>query len=278
MELRPFGPGRVPVPVIGQGTWMIERDRAAAVRALRRGLDLGLTHIDTAEMYGGGAAEEIVREAIQGRRGETFLVSKVLPSNAGCAATLAACDRSLRRLGTDHLDLYLLHWRDPGTPLAETFRAFDALLAAGKIRAFGVSNFDVADLDAAWALDRRLVCNQILYHPAERAVEHAVLPWCEAHGVAVVAYSPFAQGAFVGPASAGGRALDAVARAHGATPRQAALRFLVRRPGVFAIPKSADCAHVAENAGAGDLALTPADLDRIDRAFPLGPPRPLPTL
>ena len=184
MEMHPFGPTQRQVPAIGQGTWYIERaPRASAVAALRRGLDLGLQHIDTAEMYGSGAAEEVVGEAIAGRREEVFLVSKVLPQNASLRGTLAACEQSLKRLRTDRLDCYLLHWRGQH-PLEQTIAAFDQLQQAGKIAAWGVSNFDVRDLDEVIAIAGagKLACNQVLYHLQERAIEHGVLPWCEKHG------------------------------------------------------------------------------------------------
>jgi diketogulonate reductase-like aldo/keto reductase len=278
---RPFGPAGPPVPAVGQGTWNIElADRAAAVAALRRGLDLGASHVDTAEMYGSGRAEELVAEAVAGRRDEVFLVSKVLPSNASRQGTVAACERSLARLRTDRLDCYLLHWRG-SHPLEDTVAAFERLREEGKILSWGVSNFDVDDLDeiAAVAGEGRIACNQVLYHLGERAIEHAVIPWCEARGVAVVAYSPFGQDAFPGPGTTGGRALAEVAAARGATPRQVALAFLTRRPSVFAIPKAADPAHAAENAAAGDLRLTEAETARIEAAFPLGRrPRSLPML
>jgi diketogulonate reductase-like aldo/keto reductase len=279
MEMRPFGSAETMVPVIGQGTWYIDRgDRASAVAALRLGLDLGMTHIDTAELY--GAAENIVGEAIVGRRDEVSLVSKVLPQNASRRGTIAACERSLARLGTDWLDCYLLHWRGR-YPLEETFEAFEELQNEGKILSWGVSNFDVRDLEEAWELagDDGLVCNQVLYHLKERAIEHFVLPWCEQHGVAVVGYAPFGHGEFPGPHTPGGRVLQAIADAHDATPRQVALRFLVRRPALFTIPKASRPQHTAENAGAGDLRLSRAELALIDEAFPLGPPpRELPVL
>lgn len=279
MERRLFGPTRRSVPVIGQGTWNIDNaGRAAAVAALRRGIDLGMTHIDTAEMY--GAAEEMVGEAIAGRRAEIFLVSKVLPENASRRGTLAACARSLARLGTDYLDGYLLHWRG-SHPLEETFAAFEELEQAGRILSWGVSNFDAPDLEEALGIagPGRIACDQVLYHLQERAIEHAVMPWCEAHGVAVVAYSPFGHGNFPGPDTAGGRLLQRIAAAHGATPRQVALRFLVRRPSTFAIPKAATPEHAVENAGAGALRLSAAELAMIGDAFPLGPPpRELPAI
>ncbi len=280
MDRRRFGNAARDVAVIGQGTWDIEKDRrAAAVAALRRGLDLGMTHIDTAEMYGSGAAEKLVAEAIAGRRDEVFLVSKVLPENASRRGTIAACEASLSRLRTDHLDCYLLHW--PGDhPLEETVEAFEALRRDGKIRSWGVSNFDVADLEAVWKLaGARVACNQVLYHLQERAIEHAVIPWCEHHGVAVVAYSPFGSGAFPGPRSKGGRVLAALAAAHAVTPRQVALAFVVQSRALFTIPKAGRVDHVEENAGAAAVRLSAVDIARIERAFPRGRrPRELPTL
>lgn len=277
----PFGPTGREIAAIGQGTWYIEQgDKRAAVAALRCGLDLGLIHIDTAEMYGDGRSEAIIGEAIAGRRNETFLVSKVLPHNASKSGTRAACERSLRHLRTDRLDCYLLHWRGPH-PLEETFAAFEALKAEGKILSWGVSNFDEDDLDEALeaAGPGRIACNQVLYHLRERAIEHAVIPWCERHGVAVTAYSPFGHDGFPAAGSAGGRLLAEIAAAHGASPRQVALAFLTRRASVFAIPKAGTPAHVEDNAGALHLALTDDELARIDTAFPRGPkPRSLPML
>ena len=279
VEIRPFGPVSRDVPVIGQGTWYIdEAHRPTAVEALRRGLDLGMTHIDTAEMY--GEAEDVVGEAIAGRREEVFLVSKVMPGNASRGGTVAACERSLARLRTDRLDCYLLHW--PGShPLEDTFAGFERLREQGKILSWGVNNFDVPQLEASWAAggEGRIACNQVLYHLEERAIEHAVLPWCEAHGVAAVAYSPFGHGSFPGPLTPGGRVLEEIAAGHGATARQVALRFLVRGPSTFTIPKASSPGHAADNAGAGALRLTDAELARIDAAFPLGSrPRRLPML
>jgi diketogulonate reductase-like aldo/keto reductase len=268
----PFGATKRSVAAIGQGTWYIERSqRSAAIDALRRGLDLGMTHVDTAELYGSGAAEEIVAEAIAGRRDEVFLVSKVMPNNASRAGAIAACDRSLKRLKTDRLDCYLLHWRGHH-PLADTIAAFEELVRDGKVRSWGVSNFDADDLDEAWKIagDGRIACNQVLYHLEERGIEYAVVPWCEKHGVAVVGYSPFGHGGFPDAGSAGGRVLQEIAKAHDATARQVALAFLTRRPSLFAIPKAADAGHVAENAGAGALWLTAAEIARIDAAFPAG--------
>ncbi|HEY3621060.1 MAG TPA: aldo/keto reductase [Roseiarcus sp.] len=282
MERRPFGSTAREVAVIGQGTWNIEQAGAeTAVGALRRGLDLGMTHIDTAEMYGSGAAEELVGAAIAGRRDEVFLVSKVLPHNASRKGTIAACERSLKRLKTDRLDCYLLHWRG-SHPLEDTVAAFERLRADSKILSWGVSNFDVDDLDEVREIAGagRLACNQVLYHLRERAIENAVIPWCEENGVAVVAYSPFGHaGGFPEPRSAGGRVLKEIAGRHNSTPRQVALRFLTRRASLFAIPKAANPEHAEENAGAGALNLSAAELARIDEAFPLDPrPRPLPML
>jgi diketogulonate reductase-like aldo/keto reductase len=240
MELRLFGSTERFVARIVQGTWFIEdADRDIAIAALRRGLDLGMTHIDTAELYGNGAAEELVGEAIAGRRNEVFLVSKVLPENASQSGTRLACERSLARLDTDRLDCYLLHWRGRH-PLEETIAGFEDLQRAGKILSWGVS--DVPDLRDALAIagqgEGRLACNQVLYHLQERAIEHAVLPWCERHGVAVTAYSPFGHGNFPGSGTEGGRVLAKIAAAYEATPRQVALAFLTRRPSLFAIPKA----------------------------------------
>ena len=256
------------MPVIGQGTWQIG-SRAPAIAALRRGLDLGMTHIDTAEMY--GVAEDVIAEAIAGRRDEVFLVSKVLPEHASRRGTLAACEKSLKRLRTDRLDCYLLHWRGRH-PLEDTIAAFEQLVRDGKIRSWGVSNLDVADLQEARDIAgaARMACNQVLYHLRQRAIEHDVIPWCETHGVAVVGYSPFGSGSFPGPRTAGGRVLQEIAAAHDATPRQVALAFLIRHPALFAIPKSSNAAHTAENVGAGSLRLSDAELARIDHAFPRG--------
>jgi diketogulonate reductase-like aldo/keto reductase len=279
MRHHSFGSNGPDVPVIGQGTWYIDSgDRATAVAALRRGIDLGMTHIDTAEMY--GDAELVVAEAIAGRRDDIFLVSKVLPSNASRRGTITACDRSLKRLKTDRLDCYLLHWRG-SYPLEETVTAFDELVAAGKIRSWGVSNFDSDDLDELLEVAGRgkIACNQVLYHLQERAIEHAVIPWCEAHGLAVVAYSPFGHNDFPSPRSKPGMMLQAIADAHRATPRQVALSFLTRRPSLFAIPKASKSDHAADNAAADDLTLSDKEIATLDQAFPRGPkPRGLPML
>jgi diketogulonate reductase-like aldo/keto reductase len=279
MRHHPFGATKRPVAVIGQGTWYIdEGDRARSVAALRAGLDLGMAHIDTAEMY--GDAELVVGEAIEGRRSEVFLVSKILPHNASREGTIAACARSLRRLRTDRLDCYLLHWRGP-IPLEETLDAFERLREAGKIVSWGVSNFDTPDLQEALSLagPGRIACNQVLYHLGERAIEHDVLPWCERHEVSVVGYSPFGHNDFPAESSGGGRILVRIAEAHDATPRQVALAFLTRRPGLLTIPKASNPAHTEDNAGAGGLQLTRGEIELIDAAFPRGPrPRSLPML
>ena len=281
MQYRPFGPAGDQVSVIGMGTWYIDHgDRRRAVAALRAGLDAGINHIDTAEMY--GDAELVVAEAIAGRRDDVFLVSKVLPGNASRKGTRAACERSLKRLGTDRLDGYLLHWRG-SYPLEDTVATFLELQAEGKIRSWGVSNFDEDDLAelgaVAKAAGTACACNQVLYHLKERAIEHAVLPACEADGQALVAYSPFGHDDFPAPNTPGGKVLAAIAAAHGATPYQVALAFLVRRPAVFAIPKTSDPARAAENAAAAGLALAPEELAQIDRAFPRGAkPRSLPMI
>jgi diketogulonate reductase-like aldo/keto reductase len=270
---RLFGTTGRDVACVGQGTWKIEGSAAeGAIAALRRGLDLGLSHIDTAEMYGSGASERTIGKAIEGRRDEVFLVSKVLPGNASKHGTLAACDKSLARLRTDRLDCYLLHWRG-NFPLEETIAAFETLVRQGKILSWGVSNFDVEDLEEVKAIAGagHPACNQVLYHLQERAIEHAVLPWCREHRSAVVAYAPFGQSPKIfDGASKQGSVLREIAAAHKATPRQVALRFLLRHPETFVIPKASDVAHVTENAAASTLALNDSEIARIDAAFPLG--------
>lgn len=268
---RPFGATARFVSVIGQGTWKLEEaGRAAAIASLRRGLDLGMTHIDTAELYGYGKAESLVAAATEGRRGEVFLVSKVMPQNASRKGVRQACERSLKFLGTDRLDCYLLHWRG-SQPLSETVAAFLELQREGKILSWGVSNFDVDDLEELKALGAGLpACNQVLYHARERAIEHGVIPWCVDNGVAVVAYTPFGPGRFPAPPGAAGRALAEIAAAHRATPRQVALAFVIRNPAVFAIPKASSIAHVEENAGAGALRLGEDEVRLLEKAFPLG--------
>jgi len=255
------------VPVLGQGTWGMAEGahrRADEVAALRLGLDLGMTLIDTAEMYADGGAEKLVGEAIAGRRQEVFLVSKVLPSNATRRGTTDACERSLRRLQTDHIDLYLLHWRG-GTPLAETLEAFAALVRADKIRHWGVSNFDVADMKELAGLPggSAVATNQVLYNLTRRGIEFDLLPWCRQRSVPVMAYSPIEQGRMLGH-----HALRSVAERHDATPAQVALAWLLRQDGLMVIPKAGTLEHVRENSAAVDLRLTKKDLAELDSAFP----------
>ena len=265
MITRPFGPTGVPVPVIGQGTWGMGEKRARRrdeVAALRLGIELGLTHIDSAEMYADGGAERVVAEAVAGQRDRVFIVSKVLPSNASYAGTVRACEASLRRLGTDYLDLYLLHWWSERHPVEETMRAMTDLVARGLTRLVGVSNFDVPQMRRAQAAlgSLALASNQVLYHLRDREIERDVLPHCERKRVAVVGYTPLARGGFM-------RGVVAeVAKRHGRTPRQVALNFLTRRPALFTIPKASDPAHVRENAGALDFALSRQELRAIDAA------------
>jgi diketogulonate reductase-like aldo/keto reductase len=261
LELR--GGGRM--PRLGQGTWDMgvrKRARRSEVRALQLGIDLGMTLIDTAEMY--ADAESVVGDAVADRREQVFLVSKVLPENASRAGVLAACARSLRKLRTEWLDLYLLHW-ESRHPLAETLAAFTQLRAEGRIRAFGVSNFDAGLLARArgTAGGEHLAANQILYNLWRRGPEAELLPLCRQSAIAVMAYTPLEQGRF----DAGG-ALAAVAARRGATPAQVAIAWTLRLPGIAAIPKAARPEHVRENAGVLDLSLTPQDLDELDRAWP----------
>jgi diketogulonate reductase-like aldo/keto reductase len=266
MISRPFGATGVAVPVIGQGTWKMGERRADAkheVAALRAGIELGMTHIDTAEMYGDGGAERVVGEAIRGRRDSVFVATKVLPQNASYAGTLKACEQSLKALGTDHVDLYLLHWWSDTHPVADTMRALETLVRRGLTRFVGVSNFDPVQMAQAQAAltTERLACNQVEYHLRDRAIESDVLPWCERRHVAVVGYTPLARGGFKKAV------VEGIAARHGRTPRQVALNFLVRRPALFTIPKASNAEHVRENAGALDFTLSPADIRDIDRAF-----------
>ncbi|MBY0277970.1 aldo/keto reductase [Candidatus Binatia bacterium] len=273
VQKRPFGPHADAVPWLGQGTWQLEQaPRDGAIAALRRGFELGLVHVDTAEMYGDGRVEEIVGEAIEGFRERLFLVSKVLPKNATRDGTIAACERSLRRLGTDRLDCYLLHWPS-SHPLEETLRAFDELERAGKIRSFGVSNFHAGDIDAAVGLAGagRVACNQVRYHLDDRGIERDDVARCAKHGIAVVGYSPFEGESFLSRRHAGGRLVADIAAAHGATPRRVALAFLGGFRGVFQIPKAASLAHVEDNAAAAALHLSDDEMRRLDAAFPVGP-------
>jgi diketogulonate reductase-like aldo/keto reductase len=255
----------VTLPRLGLGTWrMGERpnERNAEVAALRLGLDLGMALIDTAEMYGEGGAEQVVGEAIAGRRDQVFLVSKIYPQNATRRGTATACERSLRRLGTDHLDLYLLHWRG-STPLAEVIEQFEALVAAGKIRRWGVSNFDVEDMDELHAAGgTRVGANQVLYNLARREADWALLPWCRRHHVPVMAYTP------LDPRALKHRALRAIGERHCVSPATIALAWVIEQNGVVTIPKASKLAHVRENRVALDLVLTAADREELARAFP----------
>lgn len=256
-----------PAPVFGLGTWMMgesERKRADEVAALKFGLDLGVTLIDTAEMYGDGEAECIVGEAIAGRRDGLFLVSKVLPEHASRKDTIAACERSLKRLNTDRIDLYLLHWRG-STPLQHTLEAFLALQREGKIRHFGVSNFDTDDMEEFLALPGGELCavNQVLYNLKRRRIEYDLAPLCRAHRIPIMAYSPIEQGRLLNAV-----ALKTVAQRHGATPAQVALAWLLRQQATIVIPKATRPDHVRENIAALDLKLTADDLAALDQAFP----------
>jgi diketogulonate reductase-like aldo/keto reductase len=262
-------PSGEPMPVFGLGTWRMGEDRRVRkdeVAALKLGIELGVTLIDTAEMYGSGVAEEIVAEAVGGRRDDMFIVSKVLPSNASRDRTIAACERSLRRLRTDRIDLYLLHWRD-STPLEETVDAFVTLQEQGKIRHWGVSNFDMDDMVDLLALSggRGEACasNQVLYNLTRRGIEFDLMPLCREHGMPVMAYSPIEQGRMLRHPE-----LGRIAKGLGATPAQLALAWLLRQDGVIAIPKATSLAHLRENMAALDLKLDDAALAALDRAFP----------
>ncbi|MEA2402476.1 MAG: hypothetical protein QOK00_2879 [Thermoleophilaceae bacterium] len=255
------------MPVLGQGTWRLAEGlhpRDEEIASLQLGIELGLTLIDTAELYGGGAAEELVGEAIAGRRDELFLVSKVLPHNATRRGTVAACERSLRRLGTDHLDVYLLHWRG-SVPLAETLGGFEDLVRAGAIRNWGVSNFDRPDLTELLGLPggNAVATNQILYNLARRGIEYELLPWCRQLGIPIMAYSPIGQGRMLRHP-----ALTEVAERHGATPAQVALAWVLRQDMVNAIPRAGTPEHVRDNSGALELHLDAHDLAALDHAFP----------
>jgi len=261
---------------------MIEGDGSAAaakraIETLRVGLDLGLTHIDTAEMYGNGRAKELVSKAIKGsRRDEFFLVRKVLPTNASYEGTLRACRQSLKRLDTDYLDLYLLHWPSSNYPIKETMRAMEKLVAEGLVKFIGVSNFNVRELKAAQQAlsEQRIACNQVLYHLGYRAIERNLLPYCAREQIAVVGYSPFGHGPFPPPPisnniKANGRSvLEEIGRRHGRTVRQVTLNFLTRHPSLFTIPKTSIADHVKENGGGMGWDLTEEDVAAIDRAFP----------
>ena len=263
-------PSGAPIPVLGLGTWRMGETGsrgADVVNALRLGIDLGMTLIDTAEMYGEGGAEEVVGKAIAGRRHEVFLVSKVYPHNASRADVVAACERSLKRLGTDYLDLYLLHWIG-SVPFEETLAGFADLTRAGKIRSHGVSNFDAGDMKRWYALDggNSVATNQVLYNLARRGIEWDLLPWCRKRRIPVMAYSPVDQGSLLGK-----RPLRQVAAGRGVTPAQIALAWLLHQEGVVVIPKAAQAEHVRENRAALELELTAEELQELDRAFP--PPK-----
>ncbi len=260
-------PSGVTTPALGQGTWGMGEDRAhrrEEVAALRLGLDLGMTLIDTAEMYGEGGAEEVIAEAVAGRRYEVFLVSKFYPNHASRKGVVQACERSLRRLKTDRIDLYLLHWRG-STPLVETLEALQSLRTAGKIRDYGVSNLDHADMAEAFSLPggKDIATDQVLYNLSRRGVEWDLLPWCRERSIPVMAYSPIEQGRILRNSG-----LVSVAGRHSATPAQIALAWLLRQPDLIVIPKAANNEHVRENRAAANVALTDADLKDLDKAFP----------
>jgi diketogulonate reductase-like aldo/keto reductase len=267
-------PSGAAVPVLGQGTWHMAEDSSARneeIAALRQGLDLGLTLIDTAEMYSDGAAEELVGEAIAGRRDEVFLVSKVLPSHATRSGTIRACEHSLRRLATDRLDLYLLHWRE-SVALEETVEAFSSLVRSGKIRNWGVSNFDFADMEELIEVPGgdAVQTNQVLYNLSRRGIEFDLLPLCRQRGLPIMAYSPIEQGRILEHSI-----LRHIAEQHDATPAQVALAWVLRQPGVIAIPKASTPDHVQENRAALAVHLTENDLQTLDREFP-PPTKPVP--
>jgi diketogulonate reductase-like aldo/keto reductase len=256
------------IPALGIGTWNMgntRHRRADEIAALRAAVDLGMTVVDTAEMYGDGAAEELVAEALGARRREVFLVSKVLPQHATTRGTIAACEGSLRRLKTDRLDMYLLHWRG-SVPLTATLEAFSMLVRDGKIRHWGVSNFDVEDMEEIAALEAhapsRVATNQVLYNLMRRGIEYGLLPWCRDHGIPVMAYSPLEQGRLLR-----NTAVRTIARRLGSTPAQIALAWVLRQPGVMAIPKAGSAERVRENRGAFDIDLAPDDLADLDAAF-----------
>ena len=274
MIKRKFGWTDVNVPIIGQGTWMIEGNNkdieSRAIETLKVGLDLGMTHIDTAEMYGNGHTEELVAQAITEQRDEVFLVSKVLPSNASYEGTIKACKRSLKRLKTDWLDLYLLHWPS-SYPITETMRAMEKLVADGLIKYIGVSNFDIEELkEAEQALkNEQMASNQVLYHLGNRGIERRLLPYCTEKGIAIVGYSPFEHGNFPSPQSNKGKILEEIAKRHNRTARQVALNFLTRNDNVFTIPKTTRSERVKENSKGVGWKLTENDIMAIDKAFPV---------
>ncbi|MEL6880732.1 MAG: aldo/keto reductase [Cyanobacteria bacterium J06607_10] len=262
------------MPKLGMGTWRMGENKRRfddEVKALRHGLSLGLSLIDTAEMYGEGGAEEVVGAAIAGKRSDVFLVSKVYPHNASREGAIAACERSLKRLNTDYIDLYLLHWRG-SEPLADTLDAFDTLKQAGKIRDYGVSNFDVDDMEEAIQLPtgKQIVTNQILYNLSRRGVEHDLLPWCKQQNVAVMAYSPIEQGRLLG-----NKTLEKLGKAKGVSGAQVAIAWLLHRENIIVIPKSSRIEHIEQNVAAQKIKLSPEDMAELDTAFP-APARPIP--
>jgi diketogulonate reductase-like aldo/keto reductase len=267
-------PSGASVPVLGQGTWHMAEEprlRDQEIAALRAGLDLGLTLIDTAEMYADGGAEELVSEAIAGRRKEVFLVSKVLPSHATRSGTVTACERSLRRLATDHLDLYLLHWRET-VPLEETLAGFESLMHSGKIRHGGVSNFDLSEMEELIELPDgdAVQTDQVLYNLTRRGIEYDLLPWCRERGLPIMAYSPIEQGRLLGNST-----LQLIADQHSVTPAQITLAWVLRQESIIAIPRASKPEHVQENRAALEIRLTQNDLDVLDQAFP-PPNKPVP--
>jgi diketogulonate reductase-like aldo/keto reductase len=273
MIRRKFADSGIKLPIVGQGTWKMGESLSRAaeeIAALRLGIELGMNHIDTAEMYGGGGAEELVGRSIAGMRHEVFLTSKVLPSNASYSGTLKACERSLKRLKTDWIDLYLLHWWSGRHPIVETMRAMQVLVAAGKIRFVGVSNLDGDQLRQAESAftSGRLICNQVCYHMEARGIEFSLIPYCREQNMAVVAYSPFGSGNFISDRTRGGQVLVQIGVRHGKSPHQVALNFLTRLSGLFSIPKASSPDHVRENAEAVGWQLTAEDLAAIDHAFP----------
>jgi diketogulonate reductase-like aldo/keto reductase len=262
------------VPVLGQGTWGFGEhpaNRQNEIDALRFGIDIGMKLIDTAEMYGDGAAEELIGKAIEGRREQTFIVDKVLPQNATRKGTVEACEQSLRRLATDRIDLYLLHWRG-AVPLAETLAGFDDLLRAGKIRYWGVSNFDVPDMESVAALPggAALATDQVLYNLMRRGIEYDLMPWCEQRNIPIMAYSPLEQGRLMGDPE-----IRRIADEHSASPAQIALAWVLRKEGLIAVPKAGTPGHVKQNRISLDIHLSLDELAALDRAFP-APDRKVP--
>ncbi|NWG14567.1 MAG: aldo/keto reductase [Acidobacteria bacterium] len=272
MIYRKFGNTGVALPLVGQGTWKMGESRERAkeeIQTLRLGIDLGMTHIDTAEMYGNGSTEELVGRAIEGVREKVFLASKVLPSNASYQGTIRACEGSLRRLRTDYLDLYLLHWWSRH-PVEETMRAMEELARLGRIRFFGVSNFDIGQLGQAERAITRgsIACNQVCYHLKARGIEYSLIGYCRSRGIPLVGYSPFGSGDFPSPGSRAGRALAEIGKRHGKSARQVALNFLTREEGLFSIPKAGRAEHVRENSSAVGWELSEDDIEIINGFFP----------